>query len=154
MRQFYNSRYFFLIISFSFFLTMTGCKTMRLQSSSFFKDSTNLAVLNVKEIRTRDSVFFHKIDSIIIKGDTVRIFNKITYHYYHKDTVYVKDSTSSNKFSDKQEKETVIVEVEKQLKWWQKTLIWVGVVSLFLMFLIVVAKIIKWRLKKQFLIDK
>jgi hypothetical protein len=80
---------------------------------------------------TLDSVFFLRIDSITTvierKGDTV-FFTKELIKWRTKDKVVFRtDTVVTTKTETKTEVQTV--EIEKPLKWWQKALMWAGVIG-------------------------
>ena len=68
----------------------------------------------------RDSVFVDRWHSVEVKGDTVFVTNEVTktdtaYRYVERPITVTRTET---------------VEVEKKLHWWQKGLMWMGVIGL------------------------
>ena len=68
----------------------------------------------------RDSVFVDRWHSVEVKGDTVFVTNEVTktdtaYRYIERPITVTRTET---------------VEVEKRMHWWQKGLMWMGVIGL------------------------
>ena len=120
-------------------LTMVGCKALKqtVEVPVYVHDTAYLA----KEVH--DSTYIDRWHTIEVKGDTVFVTNE-------QITVKLRTITdTAYKYVEKPVTVTVeqIKEVEKPLRWWQKGLMWIGVVGL--MGLI---GLIGWRiLKRKFL---
>lgn len=80
----------------------------------------------------RDSVWLHDSISIEAKGDTVRIEKWHTKYVTKIDTV-VKYKSVTDSIPVPYE---VLKYIEKPLKWWQKSLIWTGILALMVVILI------------------
>lgn len=103
-------------------LLFTGCKALKqtVEVPVYVHDTAYLA----KEVH--DSTYIDRWHTIEVKGDTVFVTNE-------QITVKLRTITdTAYKYVEKPVKVTVeqIKEVEKPLRWWQKTFIWVGVISL------------------------
>ncbi len=74
----------------------------------------------------RDSVFVDRWHSVEVKGDTVFVTNEVT-----KTKVVTKTDTAY-RYVERPitVTRTETVEVEKRLHWWQKGLMWMGVIGL------------------------
>lgn len=116
------------------FLLLTSCKQIEYVTVEKVRNDTTYITKH-----QRDSVWLH--DSIMVseKGDTIRI-EKWHTKYIEKqvhDTLYqATHDTIPQPFP-------LIKMVEKPLGWWQKTLIWIGIIAL--MGIIIFAV---WKLKK------
>ena len=120
-------------------LTMVGCKTVKetVEVPVYVHDTAYLA----KEVH--DSIYIDRWHTIEVKGDTVFVTNE-------QITVKLRTITdTAYKYVEKPVTVTVeqIKEVEKPLRWWQKGLMWIGVVGL-----MGLMGLIGWRiLKRRFL---
>jgi len=87
----------------------------------------------------RDSIWLHDSIRVSEKGDTIRIekwHTKFVEREVH-DTIYqAKSDTIPQPYQ-------VTEYVEKPLGWWQKCLIWIGIIALMVVIVIVV-----WKLKR------
>ena len=103
-------------------LLFTGCKCLKqtVEVPVYIHDTTK----TVKEVH--DSTFIDLWHTVYQKGDTIFVTDEVTkivtkikidtaYRYVEKPVTVSKTET---------------VEVKKPLSWWQKTFIWVGVISL------------------------
>ncbi len=103
-------------------LLFTGCKCLKqtVEVPVYIHDTTK----TVKEVH--DSTYIDRWHTIYQNGDTVRIRDSIVMYKYliKTDTAY--------KYVEVPVTTTVTetVEVKRPLSWWQKTFIWVGVISL------------------------
>ena len=121
------------------FILFTGCKTVKIieQVPVEVHDTT----LSVKEVH--DSTYidrwhteYQKVDTIYITDEVTKIVTKIKIDTAYK---YVEKPVTISK--------TETVEVKKPLTWWQKGLMWIGVVGL-----MGLMGLIGWRiLKRKFL---
>jgi len=88
----------------------------------------------------KDSVWLHDSIRVSEKGDTIRIekwHTKFVEREVH-DTLYqAKSDTIPQPYQ-------VTEYVEKPLGWWQKVLIWIGIIALMVMIVIVVLKVKKF----------
>ena len=73
----------------------------------------------------RDSVFVDRWHSVEVKGDTVFVTNEVT------KTKYVTKTDTAYRYIERPitVTRTETVEVEKRLHWWQKGLMWMGVIG-------------------------
>ena len=105
---------------------MSSCKTHNTSTNQVKLDS--LTTYNSKVIQ--DSIFVYKRDSIIVKmiGDTMFVDR---YHTDYRDVyklrvdTFYKDKNSYFKVNTK-----TVEYIEKELKWWQKALIYFGLLSI------------------------
>ena len=74
----------------------------------------------------RDSVFVDRWHSVEVKGDTVFVTNEVT------KTKFVTKTDTAYRYVERPitVTRTETVEVEKRLHWWQKGLMWMGVIGL------------------------
>lgn len=117
-------------------LLLSGCKTVKVveQVPVYVHDTT----LSIKEVH--DSTFVDRWHTIEVKGDTV---------YWHDSISFVKWLVRTDTAYVCVEKPVIVsktetVEVEKPLRWWQKTLMYAGVVGL-----IVLIGVIGWNVLKK-----
>lgn len=120
-------------------LTLVGCKTVKetVEVPVYVHDTAYLA----KEVH--DSTFIDRWHTEYQKGDTIYITDEVT-----KMVTKIKIDTAY-KYVEKPVtiSKTETVEVEKPLRWWQKGLMWMGVVGL-----MGLVGLIGWRiLKRKFL---
>lgn len=117
-------------------LLFVGCKTVKqtVEVPVYIHDTTQ----TIKEVH--DSTFIDRWHTIEVKGDTVYWHDSIVFVKYHVKTdtsyLYVEKPVIVSK--------TETVEIEKPLRWWQKTLMWMGVVGLLF--------IVLWALYRYFVI--
>jgi hypothetical protein len=115
-------------------VVMCGCtKTEYITVERVTHDTTYVAK------HQRDSIWLHDSIRVSEKGDTIRIekwHTKFVEREVH-DTLYqAKSDTIPQPYP-------VTEYVEKPLGWWQKGLIWIGIIALMVMIVIVV-----WKLKR------
>ena len=115
---------------------LVGCKATKVieQVPVYVHDTT----LSIKEVH--DSTFVDRWHTIEVKGDTV---------YWHDSISFVKWLVRTDTAYVCVEKPVIVsktetVEVEKPLRWWQKTLMYAGVAGL-----IVLIGIIGWNVLKK-----
>ena len=117
-------------------LTLVGCKTVKVieQVPVYVHDTT----ATVREVH--DSTYIDKWHTIIQKGDTIFVTDEVT------KIKYVTKTDTAYKVVEKPVivSKTETVEVKRPLRWWQKTFIGIGVVSLLVLLGIVVWKTRKW----------
>lgn len=118
-------------------LLMTGCKSWQkvVEVPVYIHDTTK----TVKEVH--DSTFIDRWHTIEVKGDTVYWHDSIVFVKYRvkTDTAYKYIETPVTVTT------TETVEVAKPLLWWQKTFIWMGVLSLVCAVVVVI-----WKCRKLF----
>lgn len=120
-------------------ILLSGCKSLKqtVEVPVYVHDTAYLA----KEVH--DSTFIDRWHTVEVKGDTVFVTNE-------QITVKLRTITdTAYKYVEKPVTVTVeqIKEVEKPLRWWQKGLMWMGVVGL-----MGLMGLIGWRiLKRKFL---
>lgn len=94
-----------------------------------------------------DSIYVRDSIALIHRNDTVFLtkFKDQVKYLYRTDTLYKTKTDSVNVYIEKPIPYEVekIVYIEKPLKWWQKTLMWIGVACLACMILVVVIMIRK-----------
>lgn len=129
-----------LIFAIVMALLVTGCrtpKTITIEKPVYIHDTLN----TVKELH--DSIYIDNWHTIYQKGDTVYITkNQITVKYRTiTDTAY--------KYVEKPVPVTVskIKWVEKQLRWWQMSLMFVGIISIIGVLGCIVWKTRSWWIK-------
>lgn len=118
---------------------LVGCKATKVieQVPVYIHDTTQ----TVRELH--DSIYIDRWHTIEVKGDTV---------YWHDSISFVKWLVRTDTAYVCVEKPVIVsktetVEVEKPLRWWQKGLMWMGVVGL-----MGLMGLIGWRvLKRKFL---
>lgn len=114
---------------------LSGCKAVKqtVEVPVYVHDTTYVA----KEVH--DSTYIDKWHTIYINGDTVRLHDSIVVYRYKlkTDTAY--------KYIEKPVTVTTTdtVEVKKPLSWWQKTFVWIGVISLIGIVLLLI-----WKFRK------
>ena len=118
---------------------LVGCKTVKetVEVPVYVHDTAYLA----KEVR--DSIYIDRWHTEYQKGDTIYITDEVT------KTVTKTKIDTAYKYVEKPVtiSKTETVEVKKPLRWWQKGLMWIGVVGL-----IGLMGLIGWRvLKRKFL---
>lgn len=126
---------------FKFFITSFGllcllsCKTGNYTSTSVDSIQVTVPMINTKvEYKDRvvhDSTYIHDSIYMYIKGDTVYKYKERTYGKYlnGKDTVILTDTIKVPVEVTKIKKETVTETVEvNKILWWQKVLMWVGLI--------------------------
>ena len=115
-------------------LLLTGCTTTKYVP--VIEHQTDTLIQRVVE---RDSIHVHDSIRVTEKGDTIRIerwHTKFVEREVH-DTLYqAKSDTIPQPYP-------VTEYVEKPLAWWQKGLIWIGIIALMVLIVIVV-----WKLKR------
>ena len=116
------------------FLLLTSCKQIEYVTVEKVRNDTTYITKH-----QRDSVWLH--DSIMVseKGDTIRIekwHTKFIEKVSHDTTYVATHDTIPQPYP-------VTEYVEKPLGWWQKGLIWIGIISL-----MVVIVIVAWKLKR------
>ena len=103
-------------------LLLGGCKATRVI------EQVPVAVHDTvyRKMVQRDSVFVDRWHSVEVKGDTVFVTNEVT-----KTKVVTKTDTAY-RYVERPitVTRTETVEVEKRLHWWQKGLMWMGVIGL------------------------
>lgn len=114
-----------------------SCRTHKISTNNIERDT--ITTYNTKLIH--DSVYVYKSDSIIVKqkGDTLFIDR---YHNIFSDKIKIRVDTfykDKIKYINKSEKS--IEYIEKKLKWWQKFLIWSGIISILIFFYYIYKKI-------------
>lgn len=103
----------------------------------------------LKQIQVRyDSIYVRDSIALIVRNDTV-FFTKYkdqVKYLYRTDTVYKAKVDTVSSYIEKPVPYEVekIVKVEKPLKWWQKTLMWMGVVLV-----VAIAFIIWWAIRRR-----
>lgn len=117
-------------------ILLSGCKTIKetIEVPVYVHDTTN----TIREVH--DSTFVDRWHTIEVKGDTV---------YWHDSISFVKWLVRMDTAYVCVEKPVIVsktetVEVEKPLRWWQKTLMYAGVAGL-----IVLIGIIGWNVLKK-----
>ena len=117
-------------------ILLSGCKTIKetIEVPVYVHDTTN----TIREVH--DSTFVDRWHTIEVKGDTV---------YWHDSISFVKWLVRTDTAYVCVEKPVIVsktetVEVEKPLRWWQKTLMYAGVVGL-----IVLIGVIGWNVLKK-----
>ena len=121
------------------FILFTGCKTVKIieQVPVEVHDTT----LSVKEVH--DSTYIDRWHTEYQKGDTIYITDEVTKIV----TKIVRDTAYKYVEKPVTISKTETVEVKKPLRWWQKGLMWMGVVGL-----MGLMGLIGWRiLKRKFL---
>lgn len=118
---------------------LVGCKTVKqtVEVPMYIHDTTQ----TVRELH--DSIYIDRWHTEYQKGDTIYITDEVT-----KIVTKIKIDTAY-KYVEKPVaiSKTETVEVEKPLRWWQKGLMWIGVVGL-----MGLMGLIGWRiLKRKFL---
>ena len=115
---------------------LSGCKSWHkvVEVPVYIHDTA----YTVKELH--DSTYIDSWHTVYQKGDTIFVTNEVT------KTKIVTKTDTAYKYVEKpvvvSKMETV--EVEKPLRWWQKSFMWVGVASLLVALLCVLAKV--WQL--------
>lgn len=103
-------------------LLATSCHQLKhtVEVPVYVHDTTFVA----KEVH--DSTYIDKWHTVYVNGDTVRLRDSIVVYRYRVKTdtsyIYVEKPVIVSK--------TETVEVKKPLTWWQKTLVWIGVLCL------------------------
>jgi hypothetical protein len=114
---------------------MTGCK--QVEYVAVPQQHTDTLIITKHQ---RDSIFLKDSTHVSEKGDTIRIekwHTKFVEREVH-DTLYqAKSDTIPQPYP-------VTEYVEKPLGWWQKGLIWIGIIALMVMIVIVVLKLKKF----------
>lgn len=103
-------------------ISLSGCIATKTQTTE-----SNQQQSSQQTVTRSDSVFIYVHDSVFVKvgGDTV-FFEKYKNIYrdrWHTDTLIKTDSMIIDN------SRTEIIEVNR-LKWWQKSLMWIGVVAM------------------------
>ena len=103
-------------------LTLVGCKALKqtVEVPVYVHDTT----LSVKEVH--DSTFIDRWHTEYQKGDTIFVTDEVTKTV----TKIVRDTAYKYVEKPVTISKTETVEVEKSLTWWQKGLMWIGVVGL------------------------
>ena len=103
-------------------LTMVGCKVLKqtVEVPVYVHDTAYLA----KEVH--DSTYIDRWHTEYQKGDTIYITDEVTKMV----TKIVRDTAYKYVEKPVTISKTETVEVEKSLTWWQKGLMWIGVVGL------------------------
>lgn len=118
--------FLFCIISF------TSCKTVKVIEKPIENNSQEY-IHNTDSIYIQDSIFINQY----IKGDTV-YKDRYKYKYIHDvkhDTILKKDSIQVPCYITKEK-------ITNELTWWQKTLMWLGIIFIiFIMYKLVKGKI-------------
>lgn len=111
---------------------LTGCSCLRttIEVPVYLHDTT----YSVREVH--DSIHTDHWHTIEVKGDTTFIHDSLTFYHYifRTDTAY--------KYVEHPVEVTITKtrDVAMPLKWWQKSFMWVGVASLLVALLCVLAK--------------
>ena len=128
-----RKRFFLLVLSFvALCLLFVGCSCLRttIEVPVYLHDTT----YSVREVH--DSIHTDHWHTIKVKGDTTFIHDSLTFYRYiiRTDTAY--------KYVERPVEVTITKtrEVAMPLKWWQKSFMWVGVASLLVALLCVLAK--------------
>ena len=113
-------RYFLLI--FALCTLFVGCKHIEtiVEKPVYVHDTTTAVSYHVDTVYTDR---WHYIDR---KGDTVRVTDSVTVYKAR----YVHDTVRDVVETPVTVTQTVTREVERPMRWWQKTLAWAGVVFL------------------------
>lgn len=130
---------FGMLCSVALCLLLAGCRTVKVIEQVPVEVHDTM----YKNVVQHDSTYIDRWHTEYVKGDTVYITNEVTktvtkikvdttYRYIEKPVVVSKMET---------------VEVEKQLTWWQKGLMWMGLVCLIGLVGWVVWKTKRWWLK-------
>lgn len=120
-------------------ILLSGCKGLKqtVEVPVYVHDT----ILSVKEVH--DSTYIDRWHTIEVKGDTVYWHDSIVFVKYHVKTDTAYKYVEKPVFVSK----TETVEVEKPLAWWQKTLMYAGVIGL-----MGLMGLIGWRILKRKLI--
>ena len=125
-------KWFFAVVVVA--VVMCGCtKTEYITVERVTHDTTYVAK------HQRDSIWLHDSIRVIENGDTIRIekwHTKFIEKVSHDTTYVATHDTIPQPYP-------VTEYVEKPLGWWQKCLIWIGIIALMVVIVIVV-----WKLKK------
>ena len=117
-------------------LTLAGCKTVKqtVEVPVYVHDTAYV----VKEVH--DSTYIDRWHTIYQKDDTVYMHDSIyvTHWKIKMDTIFSSTEIPIPITN------TETVEVEKPLSWWEKTFIWIGVISL-----ICAVGLLIWRMRRK-----
>lgn len=122
-----------VLIFAAMLLLMTSCSIVRETSTSARKDTLYLYKEKIDSVFVRDSIFVRE------KGDTIY---KYVERWRYRDRI-IRDTLYRSKTDSVYIDIVTTHEVVKPLTWWQKALMWTGVVAMLAIILIVAKKFLK-----------
>ena len=120
-----------LLLALLFCWLLSGCRTVKyvpvVETDTIIRadhDTTFVEHIRMDSVYVHDSIF----QTIFQRGDTVYNLKTIDHITYRDRSVHdtILSVRTDTLYRDRLKTETVEVEVEKKLSWWQKTQQWVG----------------------------
>lgn len=139
-----------IFIAVCIIFALTSCTKKVYVPVETIKENVVYRTDTLKQVTTRyDSIYVRDSVSLMQRNDTVFLtkYKDQVKYLYRTDTVYSAKNDSVNVYIEKPTpyEVEVVKHIENPLKWWQKTLMWLGV-AFFALLAFVVYKVIRKRI--------